>query len=73
MKYMINGKGTINILTVWLVKKILLFKMSYFVGTHTLSKNRIEIELDLSNYATKSNLKNAAGVDKSDFAKNWFS
>ena len=73
MKYMINGKGTINILTVWLVKKILLLKMSYFVGTHTLSKNRIEIELDLSNYATKSNLKNAAGVDKSDFAKNWFS
>ena len=44
--------------------------MSYFVGTHTLSKNRIEIELDLSNYATKSNLKNAAGVDTSDFAKN---
>ena len=73
MKYMINGKGTINILTVWLVKKILLLKMSYFVGTHTLSKNRIEIELDLSNYAPKSNLKNAAGVDKSDFAKNWFS
>ena len=70
MKYMINGKGTINILTVWLVKKILLLKMSYFVGTHTLSKNRIEIELDLSNYATKSNLKNAAGVDTSDFAKN---
>ena len=73
MKYMINGKGTINILTVWLVKKILLLKMSYFVGTHTLSKNRIEIELDLSNYAIKYGLKNAAGVDKSDFAKNWFS
>ena len=69
MKYMINGKGTIIILTVWLVKKILLLKMSYFLATHTLCKNKIEIELDLSNYATKSNLKNAAGVDTSDFAK----
>ena len=44
--------------------------MSYFLATHTLSKNKIETELDLSNYATKSNLKNAAGVDTSDFAKN---
>ena len=44
--------------------------MSYFLATHTLCKNKIEIELDLSNYATKSNLKNAAGVDTSDFAKN---
>ena len=70
MKYMINGKATIILLTVWLVKKILLLKMSYFLATHTLSKNKIEIELDLSNYATKSNLKNAAGVDTSDFAKN---
>ena len=26
-------------------------------------------ELDLSNYATKADLKNAAGVDTSDFAK----
>ena len=26
------------------------------------SKNKIEVELDLSNYATKSDLKNATGV-----------
>ena len=29
----------------------------------------MEVELDLSNYATKSELKNAAGNNTSDFAK----
>ena len=29
----------------------------------------MKVELDLSNYATKSDLKNAAGVDTSTFAK----
>ena len=33
------------------------------------SKNKIEVELALSNYATKSDLWNAAGVDTSQFAK----
>ena len=38
------------------------------------SKNKIEVELDLSNYGTKSDLKNAAGIDTLDFAKKgWFS
>ena len=43
--------------------------MSYF-PTYCNSKNKTEIELDLSNYATKSYLKNAVGVDTSQFAKN---
>ena len=30
---------------------------------------RVKVELDLPNYATKANLKNAAGVDTSHFAK----
>ena len=34
-----------------------------------MTKNIIKIELDLPNYATKFNLKNAAGVDTSDFTK----
>ena len=34
-----------------------------------MTKNIIKIELDLPNYATKFDLKNAAGVDKSDFTK----
>ena len=29
----------------------------------------MKVELDLSNYATKPDLENAAGVDTSDFAK----
>ena len=34
-----------------------------------MTKNIIKIELDLPNYATKFDLKNAAGVDASDFTK----
>ena len=30
---------------------------------------RVKIELDLSNYATKADLKNETGVDTSKFAK----
>ena len=32
---------------------------------------KLKVELDLSNYATKANLKNAASVDISKFAKNF--
>ena len=42
--------------------------MSYF-PPHGNSNNKIEVELDFSNYATKSYLKNAAGVDRSEFAE----
>ena len=31
---------------------------------------KVKGELDLSNYVTKADLKNAAGVDTSKFAKN---
>ena len=42
--------------------------MSYF-PPYGHSKNKIEVELDLSNYATKSDLKKATSVDTSQFAK----
>ena len=42
--------------------------MSYFL-CYSYSKIEIEFELDLSNYATKSDLKNAIGVDTSQFTK----
>ena len=51
-----NGKATIIILTIGLIKKISLYKMSYFPELHTHSKNKIKVELDLSIYAAKSNL-----------------
>ena len=40
----------------------------YFPKPNSLGTN-VKVELDLSNYATKTDLKNAAGVDTSDFAK----
>ena len=43
--------------------------MSYFPKAYTDSKNKIEVEIDVSNYETKSDLKNATGVDTSVFAK----
>ena len=43
--------------------------MSYFPERYTHSKNKIEAKSDLSNYATKSELRNVTGVDTSDFAK----
>ena len=67
---MSNGKAMIIFLTVGLIKKILLYKLSYFPEPNTLSKSQIEVELDLENYAAKSDLKNATGVDASEFAEN---
>ena len=43
--------------------------MSYFTERYTRIKNKIKVELDLSSYTTKSDLKNTAGIDKSIVAK----
>ena len=40
----------------------------YFPGSKSLG-GRVKVELDLSNYVTKADLKNATGVDISKFAK----
>ena len=40
----------------------------YFLELKSLGR-RVKVELDLSNYATKADLKNATGVDSSKFAK----
>ena len=48
---MSNGKAMINILTFGLIKKIQLHKMIHFAEPHTHSKIKIEVELELSNYA----------------------
>ena len=67
--YMWSVKVMTTFFTVGLIKKILSFKMSYFPEPYTYSKNKIEVELDLPNYATKYDWKNKTGVDTSDFAK----
>ena len=41
---------------------------AYFPKPNSLGAN-IKVELDLSNYATKTNLKNTTGVDTPSFAK----
>ena len=43
--------------------------MSYFPGLYGSSKNKIKVELYLSNYLAKSDLKSATGIDTSQFAK----
>ena len=40
----------------------------YFPKSKSLGAN-VKVELDLSNYATKTDLKNATGDDTSSFAK----
>ena len=54
---MSNGKVMIIHLTVGLIKKILLYKVTYFPETHSHSKNKIKADSNLSNYVTKCDLK----------------
>ena len=44
-----------------------MYKMSYY-PPYKSSSNNIKVELDLSNYATKTDLKNITHVDVSSFA-----
>ena len=43
--------------------------MSHFPEPYSHKKNKIDVELDFSNYATKSELKHATAVDKLSFVK----
>ena len=43
--------------------------MSEYFPEPRSSTGRVKVEIDLSNYAIKADLKNAAGVDTSKFAK----
>ena len=43
--------------------------MSYYPEPDSYSRNQIKVELDLSNYATKSDLKETTGVDIAKFAE----
>ena len=69
-KFYVKWKGYDNSFNTWIdKKKIYLYKMSHFTDTYSHSKKKIKFELDLSNYATKSDLKSAAGTDTSKVAK----
>ena len=43
------------------------YKMSYYLP-YKSSSNNVKVELDLTNYATKNDLKNITHVDVSSFA-----
>ena len=43
--------------------------MSEYFSEPKCSGGRVKVEIDLSNYATKADLKNATGFDTSKFAK----
>ena len=68
VKLYVKLKGYDNSFIAGLTKKILLYKMCYFLVSCTRSKNKIKVEWDISNYATKSDLKSATGGDASEFA-----
>ena len=58
----INYKGYDNSFNSWIDNS------EYFPKPKSLGTN-VKVELDLSNYATKADFKNATGVDVLDFAK----
>ena len=45
------------------------YKMSAYYPPYKSSSNNIKVELDLTNYATKTDLKNITHVDVSSFAE----
>ena len=71
-KLYVKWKGNNNLFNSW-IDKIMCINEWIFPKPNSLGAN-IKVELDLSNYATKINLKNTTGVDTPSFAKkNWFS
>ena len=59
---MSNGKAMIICLIIGLIKKTSLYKMGYFSQPNAHSKNKIKVELDFLNYATKSDLQKSQAL-----------
>ena len=62
---MSNGKVMITLLIVGLTEKTL-YKNEYFPKPSSHEKN-IKVKIDLTNYATKEDIKNITHVDTSSF------
>ena len=67
-KVYVKWKGDYSSFDSWLDKKDIVWITEYFPEPKPLG-GRVKVELDLCSYATKPDLKNAAGVDTSKFAK----
>ena len=63
-----NEKGMIIVLIVGLVKRSHIKMSHYFPEPFTSFGGSINVKVDLSNYATKIDLKNMTHVDTSSFA-----
>ena len=66
---MCSGKVMIIDLIPGYTKMISLYKISYFSEPYNHSKNQIKVELDLPDYATKSDSKGATNINTRKFAK----
>ena len=67
---MLNGKDKIIGLIVGLTKGNSINEWIFSkTESRIKSKEKVKVELDLSNYATKTDSKNATGIDTSSFAK----
>ena len=67
-KLYVKWKGYNNSFNSWIDKNYIIKMSEYFPKPKYLGANE-KVELDLSSYATKTDLKNATGIDTSDFAK----
>ena len=64
----IKWKGYNNSFNSWIDKKCIVWIGEYFPKPKYLGAN-VKVQLNLSNCATKANLKNATGADTSDISK----
>ena len=67
-KLYFKWKGHNYLFDSWINEDDIVQMSKYCSKLKSLGAN-VKVELDLSNYATKAGLKNAAGVDTLDFAK----
>ena len=65
---MSNGKVIIILLIAGLIKRTFYKKSQYFPKPYRSFDGNVTVELDLSSYAIKFDLKNATGIDTSNFA-----
>ena len=61
-------EGYNNLFNSWASKKDAVWMGEYFPKPNSLGAN-VKVELNLSNYATKADLKSATGFETSSFAK----
>ena len=61
-KLYVKWKGYDNSFTFWIDKKGIVWMSEYFPEPQSFGRT-VKVELDLSNYTTKTDLKNATGID----------